>query len=73
MLAAMQHDKKTEAGRLRFVLPTKLGTVETVEGIDPTEVGRRCWIDAPRMSLRRQDCRWDWQASCFSFSDQSAT
>jgi 3-dehydroquinate synthase len=30
MLAAMSHDKKVEHGRLRFVLPTRLGHVELV-------------------------------------------
>jgi 3-dehydroquinate synthase len=36
LLAAMQHDKKVEHGRLRFVLPTRLGHVELVGGVDPT-------------------------------------
>ena len=35
LLAAMQHDKKTESGRLRFVLPARLGLVELVSGVDP--------------------------------------
>ena len=35
ILRAMQQDKKVEHGRLRFVLPTKLGQVELVAGIDP--------------------------------------
>lgn len=34
LLAAMQHDKKVEHGRLRFVLPTRLGHVELVGDID---------------------------------------
>jgi 3-dehydroquinate synthase len=34
LLAAMQHDKKAEGGRLRFVLPTRLGHVEVVSDID---------------------------------------
>ncbi len=38
LLAAMQHDKKTEHGRLRFVLPTKLGHVELVEGVSEQDV-----------------------------------
>ena len=44
MLAAMGRDKKTLHGRLRFVLPTRLGHVELVDGVDPalvTEVLRR--------------------------------
>jgi 3-dehydroquinate synthase len=39
LLAAMQHDKKTESGQLRFVLPTRLGHVELVSGVE-TEVVR---------------------------------
>ncbi len=35
LLAAMQHDKKVEHGRLRFVLPTRLGHVELVGDVDP--------------------------------------
>jgi 3-dehydroquinate synthase len=38
LLAAMQHDKKAEHGRLRFVLPTRLGHVELVPDIDPALV-----------------------------------
>lgn len=34
LLAAMQRDKKTEHGQLRFVLPTRLGHVELVGGVD---------------------------------------
>jgi len=33
LLAAMQRDKKTEHGQLRFVLPSQLGAVEVVGGI----------------------------------------
>jgi 3-dehydroquinate synthase len=40
LLAAMQHDKKTEHGRLRFVLPTRLGHVELVSDVDPAIVRR---------------------------------
>jgi 3-dehydroquinate synthetase len=38
LLAAMQRDKKTEAGQLRFVLPTQLGNVELVEGVTERDV-----------------------------------
>jgi 3-dehydroquinate synthase len=38
LLAAMQHDKKVEHGRLRFILANCLGRVELVEGVDPQEV-----------------------------------
>jgi 3-dehydroquinate synthase len=37
LLAAMRHDKKVEHGQLRFVLPTKLGHVELVGGVDPKD------------------------------------
>jgi 3-dehydroquinate synthase len=33
LLAAMQHDKKVEHGKLRFVLPTKMGHVELVDDV----------------------------------------
>lgn len=38
LLAAMQRDKKVEHGRLRFVLPTRLGHVELVDGVPTAEV-----------------------------------
>ncbi len=38
LLAAMQRDKKVEHGRLRFVLPTRVGHVELVGGVDPQQV-----------------------------------
>ena len=38
LLAAMQHDKKTEHGQLRFVLPARLGLVELVGGVDRQNV-----------------------------------
>ncbi len=38
MLSAMSRDKKTQSGRLRFVLPRRLGEVELVDGVDPGEV-----------------------------------
>lgn len=38
LLSAMLRDKKTEHGRLRFVLPTKLGHVELVDGIEAADV-----------------------------------
>jgi len=34
----MQRDKKTEHGKLRFVLPTRLGQCRVVEGIEPEQV-----------------------------------
>ena len=37
LLAAMQHDKKVEHGRLRFVLAKGIGKVEVVEGVEPAE------------------------------------
>jgi 3-dehydroquinate synthase len=38
ILAVMSRDKKVEHGQLRFVLPTRMGHVELVGGIDPTHV-----------------------------------
>ena len=38
LVSLMKHDKKTEHGRLRFVLPTRLGHVELVDGIDVASV-----------------------------------
>jgi 3-dehydroquinate synthase len=40
LLAAMQHDKKAEHGRLKFVLPNTLGKVELVSHV-PTELVSR--------------------------------
>jgi len=38
LLAAMQRDKKVEHGKLRFILPTRLGHVELVSDVDPGQV-----------------------------------
>jgi 3-dehydroquinate synthase len=38
VLTAMSHDKKTEHGQLRFVLPTRLGHVELVDGVGQDDV-----------------------------------
>lgn len=38
IVTTMTHDKKVEHGRLRFVLPTRLGHVELVEDVDPADV-----------------------------------
>jgi len=38
LLAAMKHDKKTENGKLRFILPTRIGTVEEISGVDEERV-----------------------------------
>lgn len=38
ILSRMQHDKKAEHGRLRFVLPSRLGHVELVSDVDPAQV-----------------------------------
>jgi 3-dehydroquinate synthase len=38
LLAAMEHDKKTEHGKLRFVLPSRLGHVELVGEVDSAAV-----------------------------------
>ena len=38
LMAAMQRDKKVEHGRLRFVLPSRIGAVELVGDVDPALV-----------------------------------
>lgn len=38
MWAVMQHDKKVEHGRLRFILPSRMGHVELVSGVGQDEV-----------------------------------
>ena len=40
MIDAMRRDKKSLAGRLRFVLPSKMGHVDLVEGVDEAAVRR---------------------------------
>jgi 3-dehydroquinate synthase len=38
ILATMMHDKKVQHGRLRFVLPSRMGHVELVSDVDPAAV-----------------------------------
>jgi 3-dehydroquinate synthase len=38
LLTAMQHDKKTEDGKLRFVLPRQIGHVELISGVEVERV-----------------------------------
>ncbi|MBM4002869.1 MAG: 3-dehydroquinate synthase [Planctomycetes bacterium] len=38
LIGAMRHDKKVEHGRLRFVLPSRLGHVELVDGVEDVRV-----------------------------------
>ena len=38
LIEAMSHDKKVEHGRLRFVLPSRVGQVELVGNVDPADV-----------------------------------
>ena len=38
ILKAMMHDKKVEHGRLRFILPSRLGHAELVGDVDPKDV-----------------------------------
>ena len=40
MIATMRRDKKSVSGKLRFVLPTELGNVELVDGVDEGLVRR---------------------------------
>lgn len=44
LLAAMQRDKKVEHGKLRFVLPTKMGHVELVGDV-PREAARKALFE----------------------------
>lgn len=46
LLAAMQHDKKVEHGQLRFVLPSRMGHVELVGGVD-AELARQAMGGTP--------------------------
>lgn len=48
VLAAMRLDKKTLGGKLRFVLPTRLGHVELVPGIDESLVRQILTEPAPQ-------------------------
>ena len=38
LIDKMRHDKKTEHGKLRFVLPTRMGHVELVDNVDTQAV-----------------------------------
>ncbi len=40
LIAIMLRDKKSVAGTLRFVLPSRIGRVDLVDGIDAAAVGR---------------------------------
>ncbi len=40
VIGRMRLDKKSEAGKLRFVLPTRMGNVELVDGVDEDVVRR---------------------------------
>lgn len=44
LMDLMMHDKKVEYGRLRFILPDRLGNVELVSDVDPDSV-RAAWMD----------------------------
>jgi len=45
LMEAMQRDKKTKGGKLRFVILNRLGEAATVEGVDPAMV-RSIWETA---------------------------
>jgi 3-dehydroquinate synthase len=51
LVAAMQHDKKTEHGELRFVLPSRLGHVELVGQVDPALAREAFTSPAPSGNL----------------------
>jgi 3-dehydroquinate synthase len=38
ILEAMMHDKKVRHGKLRFVLPSRMGSVELVDDVDPDDI-----------------------------------
>lgn len=38
LIMAMQHDKKTEHGKLNFILPTKIGHVSSVSGCETSQI-----------------------------------
>ncbi|MGI8978057.1 MAG: 3-dehydroquinate synthase [Pirellulaceae bacterium] len=42
LMTAMQRDKKAEQGKLKFVLPSRLGSVELIEGVK-VELVRQAW------------------------------
>lgn len=48
ILSRMRLDKKSEAGKLRFVLPTRMGHVELVDGVDETLVRNVLECRTPR-------------------------
>lgn len=47
LLELMQRDKKTEHGRLRFVLPTRMGQVEVVDDIDSVDIVAALQSESP--------------------------
>ncbi len=38
ILSAMMHDKKVQHGKLRFVLPSRMGSVDLVDDVDPEDI-----------------------------------
>jgi 3-dehydroquinate synthase len=38
IIETMAHDKKVQHGRLRFILPSRMGQVELVGDVDPADV-----------------------------------
>jgi len=48
LIRAMQKDKKTEHGKLRFVLPTRMGHVELVSGV-PADLVKAALADVHRV------------------------
>lgn len=52
LMDAMQHDKKTVGGRLRFVLPTRIGHVELVEDV-PADMARAAFDDSSQQPKPR--------------------
>jgi 3-dehydroquinate synthase len=51
LIEIMRADKKSRGGRLRFVLPTRIGHAETVDGV-PEKLVRRVLESMPRSGVR---------------------
>jgi 3-dehydroquinate synthase len=47
LLKTMRSDKKAVSGRMRFVLPSRLGAVELVENVAEADVAAACGLAAP--------------------------
>jgi 3-dehydroquinate synthetase len=55
LLAIMRHDKKARAGRLRFILPNRIGCVELVENV-PESLVRETLLELMNSSQETTAC-----------------